>query len=298
MSRRTLKEIVKRLATTDGVTDTGLKGVQLYRVSNAVNRLPAVYTPRLCLNVSGAKRVFVNGESQEYGEARFVCCTMPVPVDADIPKASEKSPLLGISIEFDERMMAETAMAMSAEDFEFPDDQGATLNGLTFGSPSDDLVDSLIRLLQSTEDPVAMNVLGEGRLRETYYAILRSEAGSAIRQRFSKGDEISSAIRFIKENIQETLAVEELARRTAMSRAVFHRKFKAATGMSPLQFIKSLRLNTAAINLISGMRVNEAAAEVGYESSSQFSREFKRQFGMSPRDWELEHGSDHRFSGV
>ena len=291
MSKRKLKEIVKRIANKDGVTDTGLEGVQLYRVSNPVERLPGVYTPRLCLNVSGSKRVFVNGDVHIYGESHFICCTMPVPVDADVPTASEKNPLLGVSIEFNDRLMTETAVAMSSADFEFRMETAPEDNGLMVGNPSQQLEDALERLLILAEDSVALEVLGDGRLREVYYAILRSDAGPLIRQRFSEGDEIASTIRFLKENLQDAFSIDELARRAGMSRAVFHRKFKQTTGLSPVQFIKSLRLNTAAMHMVAGMRVSEAAHEVGYASSSQFSREFKRQFGKSPRDWELEFGN-------
>lgn len=291
MSKRPLKEIVERIANKDGVIETGIDGVQLYRVTNSIERLPGVYTPRLCLNVSGSKRVFVNGEVHVYDDSHFICCTMPVPVDADIPTASEENPLLGISVEFDERLMAETAVAMSSADFEFRMETVAEDNGLMVGNPSDKLEDALTRLLKLAEDPVALEVLGDSRLREVYYAILRSDAGPQIRQRFSEGDEIANTIRYLKENLRQAFSIDELARRAGMSRAVFHRKFKQTTGLSPVQFIKSLRLNTAAMHMVSGMRVSEAAHEVGYASSSQFSREFKRQFGKSPRDWELEFGT-------
>ena len=278
------------MATEDGVIDTGLDGVQLYRVSKSIERLPAVYTPRLCVNVSGSKRVFVNGKIRIYDDNHFICCTMPMPVDADVPKASERNPLLGVSVEFNERLMTESVIAMSSADFEFRNESVQQDNGLIVGKQNEFLSHALFRMLKLIEDPVALNVLGNGRLREVYFEILRSEAGPLIRRRFSEGDEIASTIRFLKENLQEAFSIDQLARRAGMSRAVFHRKFKHITTLSPVQFIKSLRLNTAATHILSGLRVNETAQMVGYASASQFSREFKRQFGKSPRDWELEIG--------
>lgn len=285
MGRQELKEIVKRIATEDGVTETGIDGVQLYRVSNPVDRLPAVYTPRLCLNTSGSKRVFASGSTHIYDDKSFICCTMPVPVDADIPRATQKTPLLGVSIEFDERIMTETVISMSTADFEFRTGSGHPDNGLTTGTPTSELEEALVRLLELAEDPVALKVLSDGRLREAYYAILRTEAGPVLRQRFSDGDDIASSVRYMKEQLQDDFSIDDLARHAGMSRAVFHRKFKHTTGLSPVQFIKALRLNTAAIHLATGMNVNEAASEVGYASPSQFSREFKRQFGVPPREW-------------
>ena len=99
------------------------------------------------------------------------------------------------------------------------------------------------------------------------------------------GNEIARAIEHLSTRLDEAVSIEEIAAQVGMSRAVFHRKFKQATTMSPIQFVKSMRLNNAAMKIAGGMTVNEAAAEVGYVSPSQFSREFKRMYGQSPRKW-------------
>ena len=99
------------------------------------------------------------------------------------------------------------------------------------------------------------------------------------------GNEIARAIEYLSSRLDEAVTIEEMAAQVGMSRAVFHRKFKQATTMSPIQFVKSMRLNNAAMKIAGGMNVNEAAMEVGYVSSSQFSREFKRMYGQSPKQW-------------
>ena len=286
MDTKRLKELCESLTPSDGITGTGLEGVLLYRVSNPLDRLPVVYTPRLCVNVTGSKRVFQNGKALAYGENRFVCCTMPLPVEADIPKASKRKPLLGVSLEFDERLMTETVIEMSSIAGERRSHSKKEDWGLIVCELTSSLLEALYRLLELVEDPVATKVLGRGRLKEAYFQILRSPAGSLVRQRFGARDEIANTIYLLKDNLRESFSIDELARQAGMSRAVFHRKFKEATSLTPVQFVKTLRLNTAAMHLAAGCGVNEAAFEVGYASPSQFSREFKRQFGMAPREWE------------
>ena len=286
MNVNQLKELCSRLAPNDGITATGLDGVLLYRVSNPMNRLPGVYTPRFCLNVSGSKRVFQSGQVREYGEGSFFCCTMPLPVESDIPKATKKCPLLGISLEFDEQLMTETVIEMSSLDDDFRLGSAENDSGLLVGKLTSPLSEAMYRILSLVEDRSAASILGRGRLKEAYFQLLKSDAGPFVRHRFGKRDKITDVISFLKDNLHESFSMDDLAERAGMSRAVFFRRFKAMTSVSPVQFLKSLRLNTAAMHLASGLGVNEAAFEVGYASPSQFSREFKRQFGMAPREWE------------
>lgn len=288
MDANQIRQLCDRLTPTDGITATGIDGLQLYRVSSPVERLPAVYTPRLCLNVSGSKRVFQNGDTQEYDERRFICCTMPLPVEADIPRASVRNPLMGISLEFNEQLMTEAVIEMSTVDGTFRNGRSEDNAGLIIGELTEPLLEALIRLLQLVEDPVALKVLAKGRLKEVYFALLRSGAGSLIRHRFGESNQIASTICFLKDNIRKPFSIDQLAEQAGMSRAVFHRRFKDVTTLSPIQFVKSLRLNTAAMHLAAGLSVNEAASQVGYGSLSQFSREFKRQFGVAPREWRQE----------
>jgi len=114
---------------------------------------------------------------------------------------------------------------------------------------------------------------------------LKGDAGEVARRAFGVGNEIARAIEYLSSRLAETVTIEDVAAQARMSRAAFHRKFKQATAMSPIQFVKSMRLNSAAMKIARGMNVNVAAMEVGYVSSSQFSREFKRMYGQSPKQW-------------
>ncbi|MEM6868812.1 MAG: AraC family transcriptional regulator, partial [Cyanobacteria bacterium P01_C01_bin.121] len=145
--------------------------------------------------------------------------------------------------------------------------------------------DALLRLLQLGKSQTDIAVLGDARLRELYYTVLKGEASLFARQAFGTGNAIARSIAYLSSHLNQPITIDEMATRAGMSRAVFHRKFKQATTMSPIQFVKSMRLNNAAMKIAGGMTVNEAAMEVGYVSASQFSREFKRLYGQSPRQW-------------
>jgi AraC-like DNA-binding protein len=182
--------------------------------------------------------------------------------------------------------MTELAIEMESATGAIRKPKGGPLpQGLALARWDDAFTEALLRLLQLGDSPADTAVLGDGRLREVYYAILKGDAGDSARRAFGVGNEIARTIEYVSSRLDETVTIDELAAQVGMSRAVFHRKFKQATTMSPLQFVKSMRLNSAAMKIAGGMNVNEAAMDVGYVSSSQFSREFKRMYGRSPKQW-------------
>lgn len=144
---------------------------------------------------------------------------------------------------------------------------------------------ALTNLLALLDDPPAAKVLGAGRLREVPFAVLRGESGGRLRDAFGRAPALAATLEFVRAHIDESFSIDALAQRAGMSRAVFDRQFKQATSESPLQYIKSLRLNEASMRIARGERVGEAATAVGYHNPSQFSREFRRKFGASPREW-------------
>ena len=268
------------------MVETGVKGVQLFRVTTPIPCAPAVYEPTIVAIVSGAKEAILDGEAFVYDSNRYLCCTMSMPVEAGTPTASPENPLLGILISLDTRMMTDLAIEMESAAGAIRKPKGGPLpRGLALAHWDDAFTEALLRLLQLAESPADMAVLGQGRLRELYYAVLKGEAGDSARRAFGVGNEIARAIEYLSSRLDETITIEDAAAQVGMSRAVFHRKFKQATTLSPIQFVKSMRLNKAAMKIAGGMNVNEAARQVGYVSSSQFSREFKRMYGQSPRQW-------------
>ncbi|NNF53581.1 MAG: AraC family transcriptional regulator, partial [Acidimicrobiales bacterium] len=272
--------------TEDGMVDTGVKGVQLFRITESVRCAPAVYEPTLVAIVSGAKEAILDGKSYVYDSSQYMCCAMSMPVEAGTPAASPDNPLLGVQIALDTRVMTELAIEMerAAGAIRKPK-SGPLPQGFALAHWDDAFTEALLRLLQLVDSPTDTAVLGDSRLREVYYALLKGEAGDSARRAFGVGNEIASVIERVSSRPDEVVTIDDMAAQVGMSRAVFHRKFKQATTMSPIQFVKAMRLNNAAMRIAKGTSVNEAAMEVGYVSSSQFSREFKRLYGQSPKQW-------------
>ena len=286
MSKQQIKQIIENRVSEDGLVETGVKGVQLFRVTEPHRCAPAIYEPAVVAIVSGAKEAILDGKSYVYDASQYFCCTMSMPVEAGTPAASPDNPLLGVYISLDTRVMTELAIEMENAAGAIRKPKGGPLpNGVALARWDDAFTEALLRMLQLGDSPTDTVVLGDGRLREVYYAVLSGEAGDSARRAFGVGNEIARAIEYMSSRLNEAVTIEDMARQVGMSRAVLHRKFKQATTMSPIQFVKSMRLNNAAMRIAGGMTVNEAAMEVGYVSSSQFSREFKRLYGQSPRQW-------------
>jgi AraC-like DNA-binding protein len=196
----------------------------------------------------------------------------------------ESSLLLHISL--DAKVMTELSIEMETLSRTMRKPQNKPLPpALALCHWDDEFTNALLRLLQLENNPVDSAVLSQGRLREFYYAVLKGAAGDSARRAFGVGNDIARSIEYLSSRLDEVVTIDEMALQIGMSRAVLHRKFKEATSMSPIQFIKSMRLNRAAMKIAGGTNVSMAAMEVGYVSSSQFSREFKRMYGQSPKQW-------------
>ncbi len=286
MSKQLVQRLIAHGIREEGLVETGINGVQLFRVTSPVRCAPSVYKPTVVAIVSGAKEAILDGETYVFDSSQYLCCTMSMPVEAGAPNASPGNPLLGVSISLETRVMTELAIEIQSATGAIREPRGGPLpQGLSLARWDDAFTEALLRLLQLLDNPTDTAVLGDGRLREVYYAILKGDAGNSARRAFGVGNEIASAIEYLSARLNQPVTIEELASQVGMSRAVFHRKFKQATTMSPMQFVKAMRLNNAAMKIAGGKNVSEAAMEVGYASSSQFSREFKRLYGQSPRQW-------------
>ncbi len=286
MSKEQIKQLIASRTEHDGLTETGIKGVRLFRATEAIPCVPAVYEPCVVAIVSGAKEAVLDGHRYVYDNSQYMCCPMSMPVKAGTPAASRENPLYGVFISLDPRAMTEMAMEMeNAGDILPIAKTDLSAKGIRLAGWDGAFTDALLRLLQLGANQTDTAVLGEARLRELSYAILKGEAGIFARRAFGAGNAIARSIAHVSSHLDAPISIDEMATRAGMSRAVFHRKFKQVTTMAPIQFVKSMRLNNAAMKIAGGMTVNEAAMDVGYVSPSQFSREFKRMYGQSPRQW-------------
>ena len=286
MSKQRIKQLIQDCTDQDGLMETGIQGVRLFRATQAIPCVPAVYEPSVVAIVSGSKEAVLDGHRYVYDDSKYLCCPMSMPVKAGTPTASNDDPLYGVFISLNQRIMTELSLEMENVGGALPMLKGdLRAQGIRLAEWDEGFTDALQRLLQLGANPTDAAVLGDARLRELYYAILQGEAGLFARQAFGAGNAIARSIAYVSSHLDAPISIDEMAARAGMSRAVFHRKFKQVTTMAPIQFVKSMRLNNAAIKIAGGMTVNEAAIGVGYVSPSQFSREFKRMYGQSPRQW-------------
>ncbi|MEZ4247116.1 MAG: AraC family transcriptional regulator [Polyangiales bacterium] len=181
MLESVLRELVARHAKAEGIAQTPIEGVSLFRISQPIARLPGVYPASMCCIAHGTKRAYLGDVAYTYDPEHYLCATMALPVEAEVPFASKEQPVLGVLLDLDTRAMAETRIAYEAA--ARPRRAGEELApGLVVGDVDDRFLDAVVRLLQLLDDPVALQVLGESRRRELLFTLLDGEAGPTLRQ--------------------------------------------------------------------------------------------------------------------
>jgi len=277
-----LVTLLGALATQEGPNPTLLSGVKLYRISQPLPRHAAVYEPWIIIVARGSKRVYFGGDVYIYDADNYLVTAVPMPIECESPRASPQNPILLLAIAVDPLMIGELLLEMDGE----PPSTQWVPRGLYAGPLTQPLRDAAVRLLDCLRSPIDSKVLGPQFVREIVYRVLRAEGGDALRAlaaRDTHFGQISRILDHLHRNYDKAIDVESLARQVKMSPSVFYQKFKAVTAMSPLQYVKRVRLGKARLLMIQdGCTASAAAFAVGYESAPQFSREYKRQFGVSP----------------
>lgn len=277
-----LAVVVERHATADGEYDATVPGLTLYRSSAPSDHNAVVYVPALCIVVQGAKEVVVGGEAYRYDPAWFLLVSVDLPASTRVVEASPERPCLAIRISLDLAVVGELLADGTATSPPGPATRGLALTRVE--PPLLDAVGRLVALLDAPGDVAALAPLVH---REITYRVLSGPQGFRLRQIAAAGapaHRIARAIRWLREHFAEPLGVESLARQVGLRPSAFHLHFKGVTGLSPLQYQKRLRLQEARrLMLGEGLDASEAAFRVGYESPSQFSREYRRVFGAPPR---------------
>lgn len=279
--RSRMVELIDQLAPSDGYTKSALDGVMLMRSNHALAKTPALYEPSIVIVAQGRKRGFHGGETYVYDAQHYLVLAVPLPFDIET-EASPKEPMLGLALRIDPTATAELALAL---DEEAPHESSPPQT--LFATRLDERIgDATVRLLEALASPADARVLGPGIVREITYRVLSSEQGGSLRAASTQGSHfarIAKALRRIHDHYDGDLDVATLASEANMSVPAFHIHFKAVTATTPIQYIKAMRLHQARLLMIRhGLSANTASERVGYESASQFSREFKRMFGRSP----------------
>ncbi|SDT89227.1 AraC family transcriptional regulator [Halopseudomonas salegens] len=274
-------ELVKRLAPTEGYTQSLLDDVTFMRANRAIPVTPALYEPSIVIVLQGKKRGFYGGQRYIYDAGHYLALSVPLPFLTET-EASETEPMLGLVLRINQAVTAQLALDVDKA-LAKPASKPATL----FATPLDDkLEDATLRLLEALSSPLETAVLAPSIFREITYRVLISEQGGGLRAALLQNGNfgrIANVLRYIHTRYAQSLNVGVLASEANMSIPAFHSHFKAVTDTSPLQYIKAIRLHQARLLMIrEGCSAVIASQYVGYESASQFSREFKRLFGRSP----------------
>lgn len=272
--------LIARHAPGEGIQPTAIERLSLVRSSTTTMPVPNVYQPLLCLAVQGGKHVVLGDRTFAYTPGRCGIVTHDLPVTGSIVDATPDKPYLALVLKFDSVALAELALRVP------PPPGAAPPIGIVVADACPDLLDAALRLLRLLDDPQALPVLAAMAEQEILYRLLTGPHGSRMRQITSgQGSvaQIGRAIAWIRENFRERLSIDRLAATVGMSASSLHEHFRAVTAMTPLQFQKQLRLQDArSLMLTGGLDATTAAFRVGYESPSQFSREYRRHFGEPP----------------
>jgi AraC-like DNA-binding protein len=239
---------------------------------------PGLYEPMLCLVLQGAKNVMIGDRLLRYDPASYFVATVDLPASGCIVEASPDKPYVGISLTLDRDCLT----GLIAE---LPNRVDEQLPGFGVCAVTPQLLDPWLRLIALLDTPQDVPVLAPMLEREILYRLLQGPQGGVVRQAMmtdSRLSRVRRAIGWIRDNFDRPLRIETLAELAGMSLASFHRHFKTATAMSPLQYQKSIRLQEARRLLIANAEASRAGYAVGYESASQFSREYARMFGSPP----------------
>lgn len=280
-----LIELVERNAPEDGVNTTAIPNVELYRESEQQELKPMLYEPYFIFIAQGRKQVVLDNITYEYGAGHFLTILAPMPVECRAIEASEDEPLLAIGILLERRRILKILVKMDQME-QAPARTGEMNPSAIFTAPvSDQLLDAAIRLLKTLDSPAEAAVVGEAVIDEIYFRILKHERGGALPQLLQQRGQIQQIARVVEHihrNLSEVVSVDELAALVNMSSSAFHKKFKEVMHLAPLQYAKQVKLNKAQAHILEGMSVSEAGYMVGYNSPAQFSREYKRHFGVVP----------------
>ncbi len=262
--------------------ETAIPGLRLAQRIAPTPPCSVTYAPSVIVVAQGRKRVALGANTFFYDSSRFLLTSLDLPALASVVEASPAEPCLAMMIDIDMLVVREL---LSLEEMGIADSQSNT-PGMAVAEATPDFLDACCRLLRLLSNPGDIPVLAGLIHREILYRVLRSGEGARLRAIATHGEQShrrAKAIAWIRANFRQPLKMEDLAQLAGMGVSTLHHHFRALTAMSPLQYHKQVRLQMArSMMLIEGLDANAAAFEVGYESASQFNREYSRFFGQPP----------------
>ncbi|MEV1074671.1 AraC family transcriptional regulator [Micromonospora parva] len=263
---------------------TPIDGVLISKVDQQTGPTTSMSGTVLALIAQGAKHMALGDRVYEYRAGQYLVASVDLPVTGRFTQASADSPALGFGLVLHPATVAE--LLLQAAPGDLPPLSGGTPSGMVVSDAPDELGDAVVRLLRLLDRPRDVTVLAPLIKREILWLLLSGEQGAAVRQlglADSRLSHIARAVRWIRDHYAQAFRVEDLARLSGMSVSAFYRNFQAVTAMSPIQFQKQIRLQEARLLLATHPNdITGVGIRVGYESPSQFSREYRRQFGAPP----------------
>ncbi len=261
---------------------TAVPGLSLFRRIEPTEPITGMYEPSICLIAQGAKRVLLGDDAYVYDAHHYLITSVHLPTVVQVIEASREKPYLGLRLMLDLR---EISQLMADSNLPPPRTQQSS-RGMATGEVTLPLVTAVQRLIDLLEAEQDIPILAPVIQREIFYRLLVGDQGARLRQIASAGSQshqIARAIDWLKGNFSQPLRIDDLAAQVRMSISTFHHHFRSMTALSPLQFQKQLRLQEARrLMLAERLDAATAAFQVGYESPSQFSREYNRLFGAPP----------------
>ncbi|HAS6503438.1 TPA: AraC family transcriptional regulator [Vibrio parahaemolyticus] len=277
-----LAKLIDRWTGNANQYDTPISGLRFSRWTTPTPPTSYTHNPSICLIAQGRKRVLLGEESFIYDANHFLISSVDLPIIANIIEASEEQPYLGLIMELD---LTEISQLIVDSELAFTQSKEAQ-KGIAVGELSESLLDAFVRLAELLDEGQNIKILAPIIKREIFFRLLMSEQGTRLHQIVTAGShshQIAKAIDWLKNNFVKPLSVGDLASYTGMSKSSFYTHFRSMTSMTPLQFQKKLRLSEARrLMLTENLDAMAATFKVGYESPSQFSREYSRLFGAPP----------------
>jgi AraC-like DNA-binding protein len=276
-----LRSLIARHAESPAL-QRALPSVTLSTKNSTTDPIQYVVESTFGLVAQGAKRVVLGNTVFDYGSGQYLVVSVDLPVTAHIIEASAQAPLLGFGLTLEPAVIATLLLDSNA-----PADAGGNLAGIAVSDATDDLVEAVIRLLRLMDRPEDIPILGAAIEREIVWRLMNGAQGGMVRQlglADSRMMQIGRAVMWIREHFAEAFQIEDLAKLAGMSETSFHRHFRTVTALTPIQYQKQIRLQEARNLLMNNSNdIASAGFMVGYESPSQFSREYRRFFGAPPR---------------
>jgi len=277
-----LEQLVAGIAQVDGNYSTAIPGLMMYRRSAATAPMPCIYGLGLGLTVQGGKRVMLSDKIFDYGPGQSLVTSVDLPVVSYVTRADPIEPYLGLRMDLDARSIAQIAAEM---DFS-GSLKGPTSRALSVVTLDNGLMDALSRLIQLLDEPQLIQQVAPLIQQEIMVRLLQGEHGQTLRHLVvigSPSQQVAKVITWLKQHYTEDIQIDDLATQAHMSPSTFRQHFRVVTSMSPLQYLKQLRLQDARqLMLNEDIDANSASVRVGYESASQFNREYARLFGSPP----------------